>query len=352
MNAPLLRVRGLTKRFPIRRGLMRREVAAVQAVPDVSFDLRAGQTLAIVGESGCGKSTAGRLLLRLLEPTAGGVTLDGVDLFSLDAASLRRARRDMQIIFQDPYGSLNPRMSVREVVAEPLLLHGLASARDVDARVDAVLKMSGLSSFHAARYPHEFSGGQRQRVGIARALATRPKLIVCDEPVSALDVSVQAQILNLLRDLQKETGVAYVFISHDLAVVRHIADRVAVMYLGRIVEHAASARLFADPRHPYTRSLIAAAPRPTPKGKVPPVPMKGETASAIAPPPGCAFHPRCPHAQERCRVERPELREMNGDLVACHFAASLPPAPEDAGGSDSAAFRERLATIEAARAAR
>ena len=350
MTAPLLSVRNLTKHFPVHRGVLRRQVGAVQAVSDVSLTVNAGETLAIVGESGCGKSTAGRAILRLLEPTSGEVLLNGVDILGLSPADLRAARRDMQMIFQDPFGSLNPRMTVREVIAEPLQLHGLASGPDIEQKIQEVLGKSGLSAFHAGRYPHEFSGGQRQRVGIARALATRPQLIVCDEPVSALDVSVQAQIVNLLQDLQRDTGIAYVFISHDLAVVRHIATQVAVMYLGRVVEHADAARLFADPRHPYTRSLIAAAPRPSPGGRVPHVPVRGETASALNPPPGCAFHPRCPFAQDRCRTERPELRPLNGDLVACHFAEDLPPMPiGDAAEGDSPALARRLSILAAAR---
>lgn len=349
MNAPLLTVQDVTKHFPVRRGVLRRVSGAVQAVTDISFKLDQGETLAVVGESGCGKSTAGRTILRLQEPTSGKVLLNGRDIFALSPADLRAARRDMQMIFQDPFGSLNPRMTVREVIAEPLRLHGLASGRALDRRIDEVLTMAGLSSWHAGRYPHEFSGGQRQRVGIARALATSPRLIVCDEPVSALDVSVQAQIVNLLQDLQAETGVAYIFISHDLAVVRHIATRVAVMYLGRIIENADAARLFANPRHPYTRSLIAAAPSPVPTGRASHVPLKGETASAMAPPPGCAFHPRCPFAQDRCRTERPELRPAGNDLVACHFADSLPPMPSKPAGADSPALARRLRVLADAR---
>ncbi|MBV0890931.1 dipeptide ABC transporter ATP-binding protein [Paracoccus sp. Z118] len=349
MTAPLLQVEHLTKHFPVRRGLLRRVTGAVQAVTDISFSLGAGETLAIVGESGCGKSTAGRTILRLQEPTAGRALLNGRDIYSLSPAELRAARREMQMIFQDPFGSLNPRMTVREVIAEPLRLHGMASGADLDRRIDEVLAKAGLSSWHAGRYPHEFSGGQRQRVGIARALATNPRLIVCDEPVSALDVSVQAQIVNLLQDLQTETGVSYVFISHDLAVVRHIATRVAVMYLGRIVEQADAGRLFADPRHPYTRSLIAAAPRPVPSDRVAHVPLKGETASAMAPPPGCAFHPRCPFAQERCRIDRPELRPVGGDLVACHFAETLPPMPRETAEAESPVLARRLDILAQAR---
>lgn len=349
MTAPLLSVQNLTKHFPVRRGLLRRVTGAVQAVTDISFTLEAGQTLAVVGESGCGKSTAGRTILRLQEPTAGRALLNGRDIFALSPSDLRAARREMQMIFQDPFGSLNPRMTVREVVSEPIRLHGMGSGAALDRRIDEVLTMAGLSSWHAGRYPHEFSGGQRQRVGIARALATNPRLIVCDEPVSALDVSVQAQIVNLLQDLQAETGVAYVFISHDLAVVRHIATQVAVMYLGRIVEKSDAGRLFTDPRHPYTRSLIAAAPRPVPGGRAAHVPVKGETASAMAPPPGCAFHPRCPYAQDRCRIDRPELRPVRGDLVACHFAESLPPMPKKTAGVESPALARRLRVLAEAR---
>ena len=316
----LLEVDGLTKHFPVRRGILRRIVGQVQAVTDVSFAVGAGETLALVGESGCGKSTTGRSLLRLIEPTAGSIRIDGTDLLSLPPGQLRAMRRKMQIIFQDPYGSLNPRMTVREALAEPLLLHGVATPANLQAKIAEVLELCGLSSFHAERYPHEFSGGQRQRVGIARALATRPRLIVCDEPVSALDVSVQAQIVNLLQDLQRELGVAYVFISHDLAVVRHIATRVAVMYLGRIVEEAPAAELFAAPLHPYTRSLIAAAPRPDPTSGRVRSSVEGDAPSALDPPSGCAFHPRCPLAIDRCRRERPELRAMGQSRVACHLA--------------------------------
>lgn len=345
----LLAVEGLTKHFPVRRGLLRRTVGQVQAVTDVSFEVGAGETLAIVGESGCGKSTTGRTLLRLLEPTAGAVRLEGTDLLGLSSGQLREMRRKMQIIFQDPYGSLNPRMTVREVLAEPLLLHGVATQATLRAKIAEVLELCGLSAFHAERYPHEFSGGQRQRVGIARALATRPRLIVCDEPVSALDVSVQAQIVNLLQDIQRELGVAYVFISHDLAVVRHIATRVAVMYLGRIVEEAPATELFAAPLHPYTRSLIAAAPRPDPTvGRVR-ASVEGDAPSALSPPPGCALHPRCPLAIDRCRIERPELRALGNSRVACHLAepatdrATLRPLDPDT------PLGRRLAVLSAAR---
>ncbi|WP_299820370.1 dipeptide ABC transporter ATP-binding protein [uncultured Jannaschia sp.] len=347
--SPVLRVRGLTKHFPVRRGMLRRVVGTVQAVTDVSFDLAEGETLAIVGESGCGKSTIGRSLLRLIEPTSGAVSLDGEDVMALDARGLRDMRKRMQIIFQDPYGSLNPRMSVAETLAEPLRLHGLAGPDDVDAKVAELLETCGLQPWHAGRFPHEFSGGQRQRVGIARALATRPRVIVCDEPVSALDVSVQAQIVNLLQDLQAEFGIAYVFISHDLAVVRHMAARVAVVYLGRVVELAAASDLFAAPRHPYTRSLIAAAPRPDPDAPVDRQQVAGDLPSALAPPPGCAFHPRCPMAEARCRIDRPELRRVGGSEVACHFAERAPDRSPAVERTRSDALRKRLAVLQAAR---
>ena len=347
--ANVLEVEGLTKHFPVRRGLLRRVVGQIQAVTDVSFAVAAGETLAVVGESGCGKSTTGRAVLRLLEPSAGVVRLEGRDLTTLSPAELRRARRKMQIVFQDPFGSLNPRMTVAETLREPLLLHEVATLDDVDARVHELLETCGLQPFHAARYPHEFSGGQRQRVGVARALATRPRLMVCDEPVSALDVSVQAQIVNLLRDLQARMGMAYVFIAHDLAVVRHIADRVAVMYLGRIVEEAPVATLFDRPRHPYTRSLIDAAPRPDPRAGRARASVAGDAPSALAPPPGCAFHPRCPMARDRCRTERPVLRALEDARVACHYAEETPTAGRAAPGAMSDRLAARLAALEAAR---
>ena len=348
----LLRVEGLTKHFPVRRGVLRRQVGTVRALSDVSFSLAEGETLAVVGESGCGKSTLGRAVLRLHEPSSGSIRLDGQEVTALDPRALRAARRRMQIIFQDPFGSLNPRMTVRETLSEPLLLHGLATPETVRAKVDELVVMCGLSAWHADRYPHEFSGGQRQRVGIARALATRPQLIVCDEPVSALDVSVQAQIVNLLQDLQAELGLAYIFISHDLGVVRHIADRVAVMYLGRIVELAPTEALYADPRHPYTRLLLSSAPRPDPTVARHKVPVEGGTPSAMALPSGCAFHPRCPLAVDRCRSERPVLRSVAGSTVACHRAEDVAAdGAREAEGADSPALLARLAVLERARAA-
>ena len=329
----MLKVRGLTKRFPVRRGVLRRVVGAVQAVTDVTFDVGEGETLAIVGESGCGKSTIGRAVLRLIEPSAGSVTLDDQEVMDLSAAQMRETRRKMQIVFQDPYGSLNPRMTVAETLAEPLLLHGLATAETVGDRVSTLLETCGLQPWHAGRFPHEFSGGQRQRVGIARALATRPRLIVCDEPVSALDVSVQAQI----------------FISHDLAVVRHMAARVAVVYLGRIVEQAPVAQIFATPRHPYTRSLIAAAPRPDPGAGAVRTIVDGDLPSALSPPTGCAFHPRCPIAKDLCRVQRPDLRRVGQTDVACHFAEDMAQTAEQHHGAPSDALRRRLAVLAEAR---
>jgi len=319
----LVQVEGLVKHFPVRRGLFglgAREV--VRAVDGVSFEIPAGRTLALVGETGSGKTTVGRALLRLVEPTDGRFTFDGIDVFGLGSPELRALRRRMQVIFQDPSGSLNPRMTVGEAIAEPLVIHRLASRAERPARVTELLAEVGLDAGFAPRYPHELSGGQRQRVGIARALALRPQFLICDEPVTALDVSVQAQVLNLLKDLQQAHGLTYLFIAHDLAVVRNVADRVAVMYAGRIVEEAPVDRLYAAPRHPYTRSLLSAVPVPDPDAPRNRIVLSGDVPSPVSPPDGCRFHPRCPHPLkgERCAREAPELRDFGGDQrAACHF---------------------------------
>ena len=316
----LVELEGLVKHFVARCSVFGRSLATVQAVDGVSFTVEAGKTIALVGESGSGKSTVGRLVLRLLDPTAGAVRFEGRDIFALDAAELRAFRRQAQLVFQDPYASLNPRMTVGAMLAEPLALHAIVPAARRRERVAELLDMVGLNPSFAARYPHEFSGGQRQRIVIARALAVEPKLIVCDEPVSALDVSIRSQVLNLLRDLQRRLGLAYIFISHDLAVVKHIADRVAVMYLGRIVENAPTEELFAHPRHPYTQALLSAIPLPRPRARRDRTILPGDVPSPINPPSGCAFHTRCPFAFERCKLERPALKQSaDGRMVACHL---------------------------------
>ncbi|HEY5378930.1 MAG TPA: dipeptide ABC transporter ATP-binding protein [Pseudolabrys sp.] len=319
-QAPVLEVRDLKKHFPISKGLLQRAAGTVFAVDGVSFSITPGETLGLVGESGCGKSTVGRTVLRLIEPTGGEIKIDGTDITHLSKRDLRPYRRQMQIIFQDPFSSLDPRMSAGDIVAEPMRVHKTFERADIRGRVAELFERVGLRKAQMDAYPHQFSGGQRQRIGIARALALQPKLIIGDEPVSALDVSIQAQVLNLMMDLQAEMGLAYLFISHNLAVVEHISHRIAVMYLGRIVEYTDKVTLFTSPGHPYTESLLAAVPVPDPKIKRKKRVLQGDVPSPVNPPSGCHFHTRCPYAVERCRVEPPLLREIKpGQMVACHL---------------------------------
>ena len=320
----LVEVKNLAKYFPIRGGVFLKEVAAVKAVDDVSLTIREGETLGLVGESGCGKTTLGRLILRLEEPSSGKVLFQGENILSFDKEQMRSLRRDMQIIFQDPFSSLNPRKTVSHIIGEPLLVHGLRSRRERDEKVLELLSVVGLGREHMRRYPHQFSGGQRQRIGVARALALHPKLIICDEAVSALDVSIQAQVINLLKDLQEKFGLTYLFISHDLAVVEHVSDRLAVMYLGKIVELAEGFQIYRNPLHPYTQALLSASPIPDPASRRERVILKGDVPSPIDPPSGCRFHTRCLYAEELCSQQEPQLKEVRENhLTACHFAGSV-----------------------------
>jgi oligopeptide transport system ATP-binding protein len=343
MSDVLVRIENLKMHFPIYRGaLKRREVSRVKAVDGLTFDIRKGETLGLVGESGCGKSTTGRAIIQLYRPTEGKVLFMERDLCKLSERELHPLRRDLQMIFQDPYGSLNPRMTVGDIIGEPLNVHDLASGKDLQRRVQELMEIVGLDPRFVRRYPHEFSGGQRQRIGIARALACEPKFIVCDEPISALDVSIQAQIMNLMEDLQNEFGLTYLFIAHDLAAVRHISDRIAVMYLGRIAEMADGKEIYDMPLHPYTQALISAVPIPDPEVELKRerIVLKGDVPSPLNPPSGCVFHTRCPFAWERCKREIPEFKEARqGHFVACHLTDE----PERRGQNSSKAAAEIVA---------
>jgi oligopeptide transport system ATP-binding protein len=320
MQETLLEVKNLKKYFPIKKGIISRVVANVKAVDGVDFTVKKGETLGLVGESGCGKSTTGRVILKLLEPTEGEVRFEGKDVAKLNKHEMRELRREMQIIFQDPYASLNPRMTVGDIIGEAYDIHGLLKGREREEKVLELLDVVGLRSQHIRRYPHEFSGGQRQRIGIARALAVNPKLIICDEPVSALDVSIQAQVINLMQDLQKQFGLTYIFIAHDLSVVKHISDRVAVMYLGKIVELADKNVLYNSPQHPYTQALLSAIPVPDPEYKRERILLEGDVPSPVNPPSGCRFHTRCREAQPICKEVVPEFKDLGGGhFCACHM---------------------------------
>ena len=321
----LLDARNIVKHFPIKGGVFLKQIAAVKAVEDVSLKIREGETLGLVGESGCGKTTFGRAILRLEEPTAGEVYFEGENILAFDSSKMRALRKKMQIIFQDPFSSLNPRKTVSHIIGEPLLIHGVKSRKERDERVLELLRVVGLRKEHLRRYPHQFSGGQRQRIGVARALALHPRLVVCDEAVSALDVSIQAQVINLLKELQDDFRLTYLFISHDLSVVEHVSDRVAVMYLGKIVEIAPSKTLYKKPLHPYTQALLSAVPIPDPSvPRADRIILKGDVPSPIDPPPGCSFHPRCLYARDTCRQNEPQLLEINqGHLTACFFAGQV-----------------------------